>query len=100
MEGHPLGPGGEDITWPDQVAPRGRKACSTRKINPQTSDCITDRRPATGPYAQQVHYTQQVLHSFHPSNQQRHGRPGRSHRCRLCRQVHHKECAHLRAVQS
>ena len=38
MEGPPLGPGGEDITWPDQVAPRGRKASSTRKINPQTSN--------------------------------------------------------------
>ena len=35
MEGPPLGPGGEDITWPDQVAPRGRKASSTRKIKPQ-----------------------------------------------------------------
>ena len=33
----PLGPGGEDITWPDQVAPRGRKTSSTRKIKPQTS---------------------------------------------------------------
>ena len=32
------GPGGEDITWPDQVAPRGRKASSTRKIKPQTSN--------------------------------------------------------------
>ena len=45
MEGPPLGPGGEDITWPDQVAPRGRKASSTRKIKPQTSnprtpDCV------------------------------------------------------------
>ena len=29
---------GEDITWPDQVAPRGRKASSTRKIKPQTSN--------------------------------------------------------------
>ena len=37
MEGPPLGPGGEDITWPDQEAPRGRKASSTRKIKPQTS---------------------------------------------------------------
>ena len=36
MEGPPLVPGGEDITWPDQVAPRGRKASSTRKIKPQT----------------------------------------------------------------
>ena len=38
MEGPPLGPGGEDITWPDQVAPRGQKASSTRKIKPQTSN--------------------------------------------------------------
>ena len=38
MKGPPLGPGGEDITWPDQVAPRGRKASSTRKIKPQTSN--------------------------------------------------------------
>ena len=38
MEGPPLGPSGEDITWPDQVVPRGRKAFSTRKIKPQTSN--------------------------------------------------------------
>ena len=38
MEGPPLGPGGEDITWPDQVAPRGRKTSSTCKIKPQTSN--------------------------------------------------------------
>ena len=38
MKGPPLGPGGEDITWPHQVAPRGRKASSTRKIKPQTSN--------------------------------------------------------------
>ena len=38
MEAPPLGPSGEDITWPDQVAPRGRKASSTRKIKPQTSN--------------------------------------------------------------
>ena len=40
MEGPPLGPRGEDITWPDQVAPRGRKASSTRKMKPQTSNLI------------------------------------------------------------
>ena len=40
MEGPPLGPGGEDITWPDQVAPQGRKASSTRKIKPQISNLI------------------------------------------------------------
>ena len=28
----------EDITRPDQVAPQGRKASSTRKIKPQTSN--------------------------------------------------------------
>ena len=38
MEGPPLGPVGEDITWPNQVAPWGRKASSTRKIKPQTSN--------------------------------------------------------------
>ena len=38
MEGPPLGPGGEDITWPDQVAPRGRKASSIRKMKPQNSN--------------------------------------------------------------
>ena len=41
MEGPPLGPGGEGITWPDQVAPRCRKASSTRKIKRQTSNCIS-----------------------------------------------------------
>ena len=50
MEGPPLGPGGEDITWPDQVAPRGRKASSTRKIKPQTSnpEGAAQRRRWTG----------------------------------------------------
>ena len=38
MKGPPLGPGGEDITWPDHVAPRGRMVCSTRKIKPKTSN--------------------------------------------------------------
>ena len=49
MEGPPLGPGGEDITWPDQVAPRGRKASSTRKIKPQTSNPSCRRRPQEAP---------------------------------------------------
>ena len=40
MEGPPLGPGGGDITWPDKVAPGGRKASSTRKIKPQTSPLL------------------------------------------------------------
>ena len=38
MKGSQLGPGGEDITWPDKVPPRGRKASSTRKIKTQTSN--------------------------------------------------------------
>ena len=46
MKGPPLGPGGKDITWPDQVAPRGRKASSTHKIKPQTSNFKT---PSTTP---------------------------------------------------
>ena len=37
MEGPPLGPGGGDMTSPDQVAPRGQKVSSTRKNKPQTS---------------------------------------------------------------
>ena len=41
MEVLPLGPCGEDITWPAQVAPRRRKASSTRKIKPQTSSLRT-----------------------------------------------------------
>ena len=32
MRAPPLGPVGEDITWPDQVAPRSRMASSNRKI--------------------------------------------------------------------
>ena len=31
MKGPSLGPSGEDITWPDHVAARGRKASSTLK---------------------------------------------------------------------
>ena len=41
-----LGPGGGDITWPDQAAPRWRKASSTRKIKPQTSNPIRRARLA------------------------------------------------------
>ena len=48
MEGPPLGPGGEDITWPDQVAPRGRKASSTSKIKPQTSNLLVHQCRAVG----------------------------------------------------
>ena len=35
MKGPPLGPGGEDITWPNQIAPRGPRASSTRNLKPQ-----------------------------------------------------------------
>ena len=38
MKCPPLGTGGEDITWPDQVASRGRRAPSTQKVKPQTSN--------------------------------------------------------------
>ena len=38
MKGLSLGQGREDITWPDQVAPRSRKASSTRNLKPQTSN--------------------------------------------------------------
>ena len=40
MKGAPLGPGGEDITWPNQAAPPSRRTPSTRKITPQTSNLI------------------------------------------------------------
>ena len=43
MKEPPLGPGGKDITWPDQVAPRGRKASSTRKIKPETRNLNEER---------------------------------------------------------
>ena len=38
MKGPLLGPGGEDITWRNQVAPQSRKASSTRNLKPQTSN--------------------------------------------------------------
>ena len=38
MKGPPLGPCGEDITWPDQVTPRSRQASSTRNLKTQTSN--------------------------------------------------------------
>ena len=48
MEGPPLGPGGEDIIWPDKVAPRGRQASSTRKIKRQTSNLVFVAAEADG----------------------------------------------------
>ena len=47
MKGPPLGPAGEDITWPDQVAPRGRKAPSTRKV--KTSNLKPQLAPTPPP---------------------------------------------------
>ena len=38
MQGSPIGPGWKDITWPDQVSPRGRKASSTLSLKPGTSN--------------------------------------------------------------
>ena len=54
IKGPPLGPGGEDMTWPDEVAPWGRKTSSTRSLKPQTSNlpCSAAVRfvPAFGRY--------------------------------------------------
>ena len=44
MKVAPLGHVGEDITWPDQVAPPGRRAPSTRNVKPQTSNPTHHRR--------------------------------------------------------
>ena len=38
MKGPELGPRGEDITWPDQMTPRGRRTPSSRRVKPQTSN--------------------------------------------------------------
>ena len=82
MEGPPLGPGGEDITLPDQVAPRGRKASSIRKIKPQTSNLtggmnlkVLDttiagsgyRNPASRPRKSCGTWTKRTQHSSAPS---------------------------------
>ena len=44
MKAPPQGPGADDITWPGQVAARGRRTPSTRKDKPQTSNL---REPST-----------------------------------------------------
>ena len=49
MKGSPLGPGGEDITWPDQVAAWGPRAPSTRKVKPQTSKLEPQTAPPASP---------------------------------------------------
>ena len=69
MEGPPLGPGGEDITWPDQVAPRGRKASSTRKIKPQTSNPSVSQVAAYHDCSQpaNVCLVDHVLHGYCPN---------------------------------
>ena len=54
MKGPPLGPGGEDITWPHVMAPRGRRTPSTQNVKPQTSNLFrvypisSGTRPAPG----------------------------------------------------
>ena len=45
MKVPPLGPGRGDITWPNQVAPRGRKASNTQNLKPQTSNLILRKGP-------------------------------------------------------
>ena len=40
MKGPPLGLAGEDITWPDQVAPLGQRTPSSRNVEPQTSSLV------------------------------------------------------------
>ena len=49
MKSPPLGPGEEDNILPDQVAPRGRKASSTRNLKPQTSKFSGCRDPLSEP---------------------------------------------------
>ena len=40
MKGPRLGPGGEDITCPDQVTPWGRRTSNTPNVKPQTSNLL------------------------------------------------------------
>ena len=77
MEGPPLGPGGEDITWPDQVAPRGRKASSTRKIKPQTSNLKPILYEGHGGSGQGIGYVFLGLNTV-----RRFVTRGRNHNCR------------------
>ena len=64
MEGPLLGPGGEDITWPDQVAPRGRKASSTRKIKPQTSNLKQRHMSMEGNMCKTITHMFAMVHAF------------------------------------
>ena len=50
MKDPPLGPGGEDITWPNHVAPWGPKVSNTRNVKPQTSDRWVQRRMEVLPH--------------------------------------------------
>ena len=40
MKGPQLDPRREDITWPNRVAPGGRRAPSTRNLKPQNSNLL------------------------------------------------------------
>ena len=42
MRGPSLGPGGEDIIWPEQVAPRNERCLvpETSNLTPQTSNSL------------------------------------------------------------
>ena len=66
MKGPQLGPGGEDITWPDQVAAGGRRASSTRKIKPQTSNLNRGYCPIGGGHSEVATGLEPVFTS-HPS---------------------------------
>ena len=70
MKGPPLGPGGEDITWPNQVAPPSRMASSTRKIKPQTSNhlCPASKSVASLSWSKRRrHFRQGLDGCYHPS---------------------------------
>ena len=66
-----IGIGVEDITWPDQVVPRGRKASSTGDLKPQTSNLkpqnstLKPRRPS-----QRHKIPPPGMPSFHPHSAQ------------------------------
>ena len=51
MKGPPLGPGGEPITWPDQMGPLGRRTSSTPENKPQTSRAHPGPSQTCAPFA-------------------------------------------------
>ena len=78
MTGPPLGPRGEDITWPNEVAPRGREASSTRKIKPQTSSHLRALAPwADGFYSRVVIRVATREGFAHPFSTEEGGNQGR-----------------------